>query len=152
VGGLDPQGKGHDALGYTTPSAAPLFQEEHMQIAGSTTVITGGASGLGRATAERLHGAGGKVVLLDLAKSQGTQVASTLGDRALFAPADVTSPEEVGAAMEAAVARFGALHALITCAGIGTAEKTFGKRGPADLGAFARTIQINLIGTFNCIR
>ena len=63
-----------------------------MQIAGSTTVITGGASGLGRATAERLHGGGGAVVLLDLAKSPGVQVAAALGDRALFAPADVTIP------------------------------------------------------------
>ena len=123
-----------------------------MQIAGSVTVITGGASGLGRATAERLHGAGGSVVLLDLAKSPGAQVAGALGGRALFAAADVTSGDEVGAALEAAVARFGAVHALVNCAGIGTADKTFGKRGPADLGGFARTIQVNLIGTFNCIR
>src|SRR6266446_6685525 len=90
-----------------------------MQIAGSTTVITGGASGLGRATAERLHAAGGSVVLLDLARSAGKEVAASLGDRALFAPADVTSPDEVGS---------------------------------ADLTAFSRTIQVNLIGTFNCIR
>jgi len=123
-----------------------------MQIAGSTTVITGGASGLGRATAERLHAAGGSVVLLDLARSAGKEVAAGLGDRALFAPADVTSPDEVGAALEAAVARFGGVQGLINCAGIGTAEKTFGKRGSADLTAFSRTIQVNLIGTFNCIR
>jgi NAD(P)-dependent dehydrogenase (short-subunit alcohol dehydrogenase family) len=123
-----------------------------MQIAGSTTVITGGASGLGRATAERLHAGGGHVVLLDLARSPGKEVAGGLGDRALFVPADVTSPDEVTAALEGAVARFGAVHVLVNCAGIGTADKTFGKRGPADLAGFARTIQINLIGTFNCIR
>jgi NAD(P)-dependent dehydrogenase (short-subunit alcohol dehydrogenase family) len=123
-----------------------------MQIAGSTTVVTGGASGLGRATAERLHAAGGAVVLLDLARSPGSQVAAALGERALFAPADVTNPEEVGAAIEAAVARFGGVHVLVNCAGIGTADKTFGKRGPADLAGFSRTIQVNLIGTFNCIR
>src|SRR6267142_2894152 len=123
-----------------------------MQIAGSTTVITGGASGLGRATAERLHAGGGSVVLLDLARSSGKEVAAGLGDRALFAPADVTSPDEVGAALEAAMARFGGVQGLINCAGIGTAEKTFGKRGSADLTAFSRTIQVNLIGTFNCIR
>jgi NAD(P)-dependent dehydrogenase (short-subunit alcohol dehydrogenase family) len=123
-----------------------------MQIAGSTTVITGGASGLGRATAERLHAGGGSVVLLDLARSSGKEVAAGLGDRALFAPADVTSPDEVGAALEAAVARFGGVQGLVNCAGIGTAEKTFGKRGSADLTAFSRTIQVNLIGTFNCIR
>src|SRR6267142_2248811 len=123
-----------------------------MQIAGSTTVITGGASGLGRATAERLHAGGGSVVLLDLARSSGKEVAAGLGDRALFAPADVTSPDEVGAALEAAMARFGGVQGLINCAGIGTAEKTFGKRGSADLTAFSRTIQVNLIGTFNCLR
>jgi NAD(P)-dependent dehydrogenase (short-subunit alcohol dehydrogenase family) len=123
-----------------------------MQIAGSTTVITGGASGLGRATAERLHAAGGSVVLLDLARSAGKEVAAGLGDRALFAPADVTSPDEVGAALEAAVGRFGGVQGLVNCAGIGTGEKTFGKRGSADLTAFSRTIQVNLIGTFNCIR
>ena len=123
-----------------------------MQIAGSTTVITGGASGLGRATAERLHASGGHVVLLDLPRSPGKDVAAALGDRALFAPADVTSGDEVTAALDAAVARFGAVHVLVNCAGIGTADKTFGKRGPADLAGFSRTIQINLIGTFNCIR
>src|ERR1700687_1731412 len=123
-----------------------------MQIAGSTTVITGGASGLGRATAERLHAAGGSVVLLDLARSAGKGVAAGLRGRALFAPADVTSPDEVGAALEAAVGRFGGVQGLVNCAGIGTAEQTLGKRGCADLTPFSRTIQVNLIGTFNCIR
>jgi NAD(P)-dependent dehydrogenase (short-subunit alcohol dehydrogenase family) len=123
-----------------------------MQIASSTAVITGGASGLGRATAERLHGGGGHVVLLDLPKSPGKQVAADLGDRALFAPADVTSPDEVTAALDAAIARFGAIHVLVNCAGIGTATKTYGKSGPARLEDFTRVIQVNLIGTFNCIR
>ena len=123
-----------------------------MKIAGSTTVVTGGASGLGRATAERLVASGGRVALLDLAKSPGAETASKLGANALFAPCDVTSADEVTAALGAAAARFGAITALVNCAGIGTAEKTFGKRGPADLSAFTRTIQVNLIGTFNCIR
>ena len=123
-----------------------------MKIAGSTTVITGGASGLGRATAERLLGSGGRVALLDLAKSPGAQAAQAMGPDALFTAADVTSAEDVTAALEATMRRFGAIHALVNCAGIGVAEKTFGKRGPADLAAFTRTIQINLIGTFNCIR
>jgi len=123
-----------------------------MKISGSTTVITGGASGLGRATAERLRAAGGNVVLLDLARSPGADVAAGLGAGALFAPVDVTSGDEVTAALERAVERFGAIHGLVNCAGIGAAEKAFGKRGPADLGAFARVIQVNLIGTFNCIR
>ena len=123
-----------------------------MRIAGSTTLITGGASGLGRATAERLRAAGGNVVLLDLAKSPGADVAAALGEGALFAPGDVTSADDVSAALEAAVKRFGGLQGLVNCAGIGTADKTFGKRGSADLAGFTRVIQVNLIGTFNCIR
>jgi NAD(P)-dependent dehydrogenase (short-subunit alcohol dehydrogenase family) len=123
-----------------------------MKIAGSTTLVTGGASGLGRATAERFRAAGGNVVLLDLAKSPGADVAATLGEGALFAPGDVTSADDVSAALEAAVKRFGGLQGLVNCAGIGTADKTFGKRGSADLAGFTRVIQVNLIGTFNCIR
>ena len=123
-----------------------------MKIAGSTTVVTGGASGLGRATAERLVAAGGRVALLDLAKSPGAETASKLGTGALFAPCDVTSAEDVTAALDTAVARMGAIHVLINCAGIGAAEKAYGKRGPADLAVFTRVIQVNLIGTFNCIR
>ena len=123
-----------------------------MKIAGSTTLITGGASGLGRATAELIRAAGGHVVLLDLAKSPGADVAKTLGEGALFAPGDVTSADDVSAALDAAVKRFGGLQGLVNCAGIGTADKTFGKRGSADLAGFTRVIQVNLIGTFNCIR
>ena len=123
-----------------------------MRISGATAVITGGASGLGRATAERLAADGGQVVLLDLPTSGGAEVAGGLGDRALFAAADVTSADDVGRALDAAVARFGAVHVLVNCAGIGAAEKTVSKRGPADLAAFTRVIQVNLIGTFNCIR
>ena len=123
-----------------------------MKIAGSTTLITGGASGLGRATASLIRAAGGNVVLLDLAKSPGADVAATLGEGALFAPGDVTSADDVSAALEATVKRFGGLQGLVNCAGIGTADKTFGKRGSADLAGFTRVIQVNLIGTFNCIR
>jgi len=123
-----------------------------MKIAGSTAVITGGASGLGRATAERLAAGGARVVLVDLPTSKGADVAGVLGESALFAAADVTSADAVAAALDQAVARFGAIHVLVNCAGIGTAEKTFGKRGPADLAGFSRVIQINLIGSFNCIR
>src|SRR6266545_1298051 len=123
-----------------------------MKIAGSAAVITGGASGLGRATAERFLAGGGKVALLDLPTSAGTEIARTMGGSAHFAPCDVTNAEQVTEAMEAAAARLGALHVLVNCAGIGKADKTFGKRGPADLAGFTRVIQVNLIGTFNCIR
>src|SRR6266508_1109377 len=113
-----------------------------MKIAGSVAVITGGASGLGRATAERLVAGGGKVALLDLPKSAGLEVAKKMGGNALFAACDVTSVDDVTAALEAAAAKLGAVHVLVNCAGI----------GPADLGVFTRVIQVNLIGTFNCIR
>jgi NAD(P)-dependent dehydrogenase (short-subunit alcohol dehydrogenase family) len=123
-----------------------------MKIAGSTTVITGGASGLGRATAEKLIESGGRVVLLDLPASPGAEASNALGASAYFAACDVTNPEGVTAGLDAAIKRFGSIQALVNCAGVGTAEKTYGKRGPADLAKFARTIQVNLIGTFNCIR
>src|SRR5262249_58390180 len=141
-------------LYYGAPHPFSGQREENppMKIAGSTVVITGGASGLGRATAEKLVGSGARVVLLDLATSPGPPAAASLGPNALFAIGDVTSAEDVTAAFGAALKRFGAVHGLVNCAGIGTAEKTFGKRGPADLAKFSHTIQINLIGTFNCIR
>jgi len=123
-----------------------------MKISGSIAVITGGASGLGRATAERFVAGGGRVALLDLPKSPGADVVRSLGEQTLFTPADVTSAEEVAGALEATVARFGGIAILVNCAGIGAAEKTFGKRGPADLAAFARVINVNLIGHFNAIR
>jgi NAD(P)-dependent dehydrogenase (short-subunit alcohol dehydrogenase family) len=123
-----------------------------MDIKGSTAVITGGASGLGRATAERFRASGGRVALLDLPTSAGGDVARSLGEAALFAPCDVTSADEVEAALHAATARFGSIQALVNCAGVGAGERTFGRRGPADLSKFTRTIQVNLIGTFNCIR
>jgi len=115
-------------------------------------VITGGASGLGRATAARVVAAGGRVALVDLATSAGADVAKTLGPAALFAPADVTAADQVAAALETARDRLGGVTVLVNCAGIGTAMKTVGKSGPARLEDFTRVITVNLIGTFNCIR
>jgi NAD(P)-dependent dehydrogenase (short-subunit alcohol dehydrogenase family) len=123
-----------------------------VKIAGSTVVVTGGASGLGRATAERLHGKGGQVMLLDLPRSPGAAVAGALGPRALFSPCDVTQTDEVTAALDAAVTRFGAISGLVNCAGVAIAEKTLSRRGPHDLASFTFVIQVNLIGTFNMIR
>src|ERR1700693_1862113 len=96
---------------------------QSMKIAGSVAVITGGASGLGRATAERLLAGGGKVALLDLPKSAGVEVAKTMGGSAFFAACDVTSPDEVAAALEAAVVKLGAAQVPVNCAGIGPAGK-----------------------------
>ena len=115
-------------------------------------VITGGASGLGRATAAHFVAAGGHVALLDRPASAGADVAKSLGPAAVFTPADVTSGDEVTAALEAAVAHLRSLNVLVNCAGIGPAMKTFGRNGPARLEEFTRVIQVNLIGTFNCTR
>jgi NAD(P)-dependent dehydrogenase (short-subunit alcohol dehydrogenase family) len=122
-----------------------------MNIAGSVALVTGGASGLGLATARRLLDAGASVVLADLPSSDGKAVAAEFGERAAFSPTDVTSEADVRAAIEAA-AGLGDLRIAVNCAGIGTAARTLGKSGPFPLPDFARTIQVNLIGTFNVIR
>lgn len=115
-------------------------------------VITGGASGLGRATAARLVADGGRVALLDLPSSAGAEVTTALGGAATFTSADVTSAEQVSSALETARSRLGGLNVLVNCAGIGTAMKTVGRSGPARLEDFTRVVTVNLIGTFNCIR
>jgi 3-hydroxyacyl-CoA dehydrogenase/3-hydroxy-2-methylbutyryl-CoA dehydrogenase len=122
-----------------------------MELASVRAVVTGGASGLGRATAARFAAAGGRVALLDRPASPGADVAKSLAN-AVFTPADVTSAEDVTRALEQARERMGGINVLVNCAGIGTAMKTFGKAGPAKLEEFTRVISVNLIGTFNCIR
>ncbi|MCF2525924.1 3-hydroxyacyl-CoA dehydrogenase [Yinghuangia soli] len=122
-----------------------------MRIEGNVAVVTGGASGLGRATAELLYAKGASVVLIDLPSSPGKEVAAALGDRAVFVPADVTSEEEIAAAMDAAQ-ELGRLAICVNCAGIGSATRTVGRTGAFPLDMFARTINVNLIGTFNVLR
>jgi NAD(P)-dependent dehydrogenase (short-subunit alcohol dehydrogenase family) len=124
-----------------------------MRISGSIALVTGGASGLGLATVRNLHAAGGSVVILDLPGSDGTAVARALGPRAAFAAGDVTRPADVDAALDAAGALAGGVpRIVVNCAGIGTAARTTSKDGPFPLDAFARVVQVNLIGTFNVIR
>ena len=124
-----------------------------MRISGNVALVTGGASGLGLATVRRLHDAGASVVLMDLPTSNGTAVAKELGDRAAFSPGDVTSPDDVEVALDAALALTdGPPRIVVNCAGIGNAARTAGKDGPFPLDAFNRVIQVNLIGTFNVIR
>ncbi len=123
-----------------------------MQLAETVAVVTGGASGLGLATAEAILAGGGRVAILDLARSNGEEVAAKLGERAVFAPADVASEEDVTKALDKAVGAFGSINACINCAGIGTAMKTAGKGGTFPLALFAKTIEVNLIGTFNVLR
>ncbi len=124
-----------------------------MQIEGIGALVTGGGSGLGEATARLLAERGAQVTILDLGRSPGAQVAKDIGRAAIFCEADVTSEEQVGAALDAAREAFGPLHAVISCAGIGSATRTVGKQGePFPLDAFRHTIEVNLIGTFNVIR
>ncbi|MCW5893917.1 MAG: 3-hydroxyacyl-CoA dehydrogenase [bacterium] len=123
-----------------------------MQIADSVALVTGGASGLGEATVRMFVDGGGRAAILDRPNSNGEALAASLGERAVFTPADVTSGPEVEAAVKKAVERFGRLTALVNCAGVGTAGRTISRQGPLPLELFAKTIEINLIGTFNCIR
>jgi NAD(P)-dependent dehydrogenase (short-subunit alcohol dehydrogenase family) len=123
-----------------------------MEIRGAGAVVTGGGSGLGEATARELAARGAKVCVLDLGRSKGAEVAASLGGDAFFADADVTSEASMTSAIQVAVQRFGALHILLNCAGVAVGMKTFGKQGPHPLDAFARVVQVNLIGTFNAIR
>jgi NAD(P)-dependent dehydrogenase (short-subunit alcohol dehydrogenase family) len=121
-----------------------------MQLEGASALVTGGASGLGRATVERLAGDGAKVVALDLAGPDGGPRAP-LPQGALFAAGDVTSEADVTAALDAAEA-LGPLRVVVNCAGIGHASKVVGRGGPHPLDTFVRTVTVNLVGTFNVIR
>jgi len=121
-----------------------------MQIKNSVFLVTGGASGLGAATARMAVENGGKVVIADLQAEAGEKLAKELGGR--FVKCDVTTEADGKAAVDAAVKEFGGLHVLVNCAGIGTAERTIGKDGPHSLAHFSKVIGINLIGSFNMIR
>ncbi len=123
-----------------------------MDLRSVRAVVTGGASGLGRATVEAIVAAGGRAAIVDRPASAGGDVAKALGDAAVFTPADVTNESDVTQAMERAHQALGGINVLVNCAGIGTAMKTLGRSGPAKLEEFTRVIQVNLIGTFNCIR
>ncbi len=124
-----------------------------MQIEGSSALVTGAGSGLGEATARAIVRRGARVTLLDLGSSRGAEIAADIGSSAQFVEADVTSEEQVTAAVDAAISAFGEMRALINCAGIGSALKTVGKDGkPFSLDVFRRTLEVNLVGTFNCIR
>jgi len=121
-----------------------------MKIKGSVALVTGGASGLGEATARRLAAGGGRVAILDRPQSAGERVAKELGG--IFCPADVTSGGDVEKAVADTVEKLGGLSIVINCAGVGTAARTITKQGPMPLELFKKTVEINLIGSFNVIR
>ncbi|MGD0482758.1 MAG: 3-hydroxyacyl-CoA dehydrogenase [Terracidiphilus sp.] len=123
-----------------------------MQIGNHVFLVTGGASGLGAATARLLAGEGGSVVIADLDRAAGERLAAELGGAARFALTDVTSENDAQAAVDLAREAFGHLHSLVNCAGVAPSEKVVGREGPHRLDSFAKTININLVGTFNMIR
>jgi NAD(P)-dependent dehydrogenase (short-subunit alcohol dehydrogenase family) len=123
-----------------------------MRLDGKTVVVTGGASGLGGATVEMVAGAGGRAVILDVNEQTGQALASRLGDAVRFVKTDVTSASDMERAIAAAVKEFGGVHGLVCAAGVGTVGRVLPKEGPQPLEHFTRTININLIGTFNAIR
>lgn len=123
-----------------------------MQLPDRVAVVTGGASGLGLAAARRLSAGGATVVLLDLPREDGDEVAASLPGKAVFAAADVTDEAAVDAALETA-ASLGPVRVLVSCAGIGTPARVLAKDGTAQpLAAFRRTVDVNLMGTFNVLR
>jgi NAD(P)-dependent dehydrogenase (short-subunit alcohol dehydrogenase family) len=123
-----------------------------LQINPSTVaLVTGGASGLGEATARRLHEVGAAVVIVDLPSSRGDALAAELGSRVRFVAADVRNEPAVQAAI-ATAQELGDLRVVVSCAGVGTPGRVVGRNGPLDLGLFQNVIDINLVGTFNVLR
>lgn len=123
-----------------------------MDIRGTSALVTGGASGLGAATVRALCAAGASVVIADLNRPVGDELARQLGGKAEFVEADVTSEDAVRRAVAAAASKSGGLRILVNCAGIAIAEKTLGKEGAHALDRFERVVRVNLIGTFNALR
>lgn len=123
-----------------------------MQFEGIRAAVTGGASGLGLATARRVITAGGHALLLDVNAEAGAAALRELGPRAHFAAVDVTDGDALAAALDAGVAAMGGLDLAVSCAGVVGAGLALGKSGPMPLDQFARTIGINLVGTFNLVR
>ena len=122
-----------------------------MDLTNTVALVTGGASGLGRATTERLLAAGAQVVMVDLNAEVGEQAAAELGDAAHFVTADVTNEEQVRAAVDTATG-LGALRVVVNCAGVATPGKLVSRKGPLPLEAFQKVLNINIVGTVNVCR
>lgn len=124
-----------------------------MNIKGKTAVVTGAGSGMGLGTCEEFVKAGANVLMLDLNEDAVRQACESLGDQAIYAAVDVTSEEQVSAAIEQAVEKFGSIDICVNCAGMPSATRTLGRDGsPHALDIFKRVVDVNLIGTFNVVR
>jgi NAD(P)-dependent dehydrogenase (short-subunit alcohol dehydrogenase family) len=123
-----------------------------MELSGIGALVAGGASGLGAATARELTSRGARVAVVDIDGERAEALASDLGGDALARRADVTDEAEVEAAVSAALEAFGELRLAVSCAGIGWAERTVGREGPANLQPFETVVRVNLIGTYNVLR
>jgi 3-hydroxyacyl-CoA dehydrogenase / 3-hydroxy-2-methylbutyryl-CoA dehydrogenase len=123
-----------------------------MQLGEVRALVTGGTSGLGRATAAALVAAGARVAILGRDPERGGRVARELGPEVIFVQADVVDTDSVQAGLERVTGAFGCLNTLVNCAGTGIIARVLGRQGPADLAGFARVVQVNLIGTFNVLR
>ncbi len=121
-----------------------------MNISGKVAAITGGASGLGRATAQMIVAQGGKVAIMDMNLELAQQTATELGDAKAY-QVDVTNDDSVSKAIEDIKADFGTIHINVNCAGIGAAARTVGKDGALDIKKFNLILQVNLIGTFSTL-
>lgn len=123
-----------------------------MEIKDKVAIVTGGASGLGFATAKSFVDQGAKVMIFDVNEEKAKEVRELLGENAAFKVVDVTREDSVIAGVEKTVEQFGAVHICVNCAGVGTPQKTLGRKGPIPLENFKAVIDINLIGTFNVVR
>ncbi len=123
-----------------------------MEVNGSVAIVTGGASGLGEACVRMFAADGARVVVADLASDKAKQITSEIGANALFVKTNVADEQNVKAAIDQAVEKFGALHIAVNCAGIGIPAKVLGKEGPMSMADFDKVMQVNLMGTMNVIR
>lgn len=138
---------------YDSPLSVRMHcKGPHMQLTQHTFLVTGGASGLGAACVRRFAEQGANVVIADLNEATGQALAADLGTAVRFSKTDVTDEASVQAAIDLAVASFGGLHGVVSCAGIVHGEKIVGKDRPHALASFAKVINVNLIGGFNVLR
>ena len=123
-----------------------------MELEDSVSIITGGASGLGEATARKFHALGSKVCIFDLDERNGKNLEKELLNNCVFYSVDVCNTDSINKAINSVLDRFKKININVNCAGIALAEKTLGKEGPHNLIQFKKIIDVNLIGTFNVLR